>query len=89
MSLLVDYPTVNIGSDRSTVMQSSIRVLILRVHLLEMIISIAFIGLALFMWSPMGRSYSDLSLFAGAALLVAGAMMFLFAIKSILKNARR
>ena len=69
--LLVGDPTVNIGCDRSTVMQSSwIRVLILGARLLEMIISIAFIGLGLFMWSSMGRSNSDVSLFAGAALLV-------------------
>ena len=64
-----------------------IRVLILRAHLLEMIISIAFIALALFMW--WGRSNSDVTLFAGAALLVAGAMVLLFAIKSIVKHARR
>ncbi len=68
-------------------MQSSMRVLILRAHLLEMIISIAFIGLAVTMW--WGRSNSDVSLLAGAALLVAGAMVFLFAMKSILKYSRR
>jgi hypothetical protein len=70
-------------------MQSSIRVLIVRAHLLEMIISIAFIGLGLFMWSPMHRTSSDVSLSAGATLLVAGAMVFLFATKSILKYTRR
>lgn len=63
-----------------------IRVLILRTHLLEMIIAIAFIGLALFMW--WGFSNSDVTLFAGAALLVAGTMVLLFAIKSIMKHAR-
>ena len=62
--------------DGSTVMRTSpLRVLILRAHLLEMIISVFFVGLALFLW--WGRSYSDVSLFAGAALLVAGAMVFL------------
>jgi hypothetical protein len=70
-------------------MQSSIRVLIVRAHLLEMIISIAFIGLGLFMWPPMHRTSSDVSLSAGATLLVAGAMVFLFATKSILKYTRR
>jgi hypothetical protein len=68
---------------------SSIRVLILRAHLLEMIILIAFVSLALFMWSSMGRSNSDVTLFAGAALLVAGAMVFVFAMKGILKHTRR
>jgi membrane protein YdbS with pleckstrin-like domain len=62
------------------------RVLVLKAHLIEMIISIAFIGLALLMW--WGRSNSDITLLAGAALLVAGAMVFLFAMKSILKYTR-
>jgi xanthine/uracil permease len=67
---------------------SSIRILIiLRAHLLEMFISIAFFGLAIFMWY--GRSNSDLSLLAAASLLVAGVMVFLFAMKSILKYSRR
>jgi hypothetical protein len=62
---------------------SLIRLLIFRAHLPEMIISIAFIGLAVFMW--WGRSNSDVSLLASAALFVAGAMVFLLAMKSILK----
>ena len=66
---------------------NSIRVLILRAHFLEMIISIAFIALAFFMW--WSSSNSDVTLFAGAALLVAGVMVFLFAIKSIVKYTRR
>ena len=65
---------------------SLLRVLLLRAHLLEMIISIVFIGLAVFLW--WGRSYSEVNLFAGAALLVAGAMVFLFVMKSILKYSR-
>jgi membrane protein YdbS with pleckstrin-like domain len=65
---------------------SSIRGLILRAHLLEMFLSIAFFGMALFMWY--GRSNSDVSLLAGAALIVAGAMVFFFAMKSILKYSR-
>lgn len=66
---------------------TSIRVLILRDHLLEMIISIAFLGLAGFMW--WNSSNSDISLLAGAALLVAGAMVFFFAMKSIFRHSRR
>ena len=65
---------------------SLLRVLLLKAHLLEMIISIVFIGLAVFLW--WGRSYSEVNLFAGAALLVAGAMVFLFVMKSILKYSR-
>lgn len=63
------------------------RVLIFRDHLLELIIAIAFVGLALFVW--WSRSASDVSLFVGAAMLVAGATVFLLAMKSILKNSRR
>lgn len=65
---------------------NSVRVLLLRIHLLEMITSISFIGLAVFLW--WGRSYSEVNLFAGATLLVAGAMVFLFVMKSILKYSR-
>jgi hypothetical protein len=61
------------------------RILILRAHLLEMIISGAAIGLGLFMWLSMGGSNSGINLLAGAALLVAGFMVFVFAMKSILK----
>jgi hypothetical protein len=65
---------------------SSIRVLILRAHLVEMIISIFFIGLVVFMrW---GRSNSDVHLLAGVALLVAGDGVS-FRDKSILKPIRR
>jgi hypothetical protein len=52
-----------------------------------MFISIAFFGSALFMWY--GSSNSDVSLLAGAALLVGGAMVFFFAMKSVLKYTRR
>jgi hypothetical protein len=51
-----------------------------------MIISIAFIGLGVFVRSHFN---SDVSLLAGAALLVAGALVFLFAMKSVLKYSRR
>jgi hypothetical protein len=65
---------------------SLVGVLLLRAHLLEMIISISFIGLAVFLW--WGLAYSELNLFAGAALLVAGAMIFLLVMKSIVKYGR-
>lgn len=69
---------------------SRIQVLILRDHLFAIIISVAFIGLALFIWLTMGNTAnSDLGLFGGAVLLVAGALVFLFATKSIWKNYRR
>jgi hypothetical protein len=61
------------------------RILILRAHLLEMIISGAAIGLGLFMWLSTSGSNSGINLLAGAALLVAGFMVFVFAMKSILK----
>jgi hypothetical protein len=65
---------------------SLIRVLIFRAHLLELLISIAFVGLALFvLW---GRPTSDVGLLVGAAMLVAGATVFLLAMKSILKHSR-
>lgn len=66
--------------------QSSLLVLLLRAHLLEMIISISFIGLAVFLW--WGRSYLEVNLFAGATLLAAGATVLLFVMKSILKYGR-
>lgn len=66
---------------------SLIRALIFRAHLLELIISIAFVGLALFVW--WSRAGSDVSLFVGAAMLVAGATVFLLAVKSILKYTHR
>ena len=64
---------------------NSPRVLVLRAHLLEMIISAAAIGLGIFMWVSMSGSNSGINLLAGAALLVAGLIVFAFAMKSILK----
>ena len=62
------------------------RPLILQAHILEMIISTAAIGLGLFMWLSMNGSNSDINLLAGAALLVAGFIVFIFAMKNILKS---
>jgi hypothetical protein len=61
------------------------RALMLKAHLLEMIISGAAIGLGLFLWLSMGPSNSGINLLAGAALLVAGLIVFVFAMKTILK----
>ncbi len=66
-------------------MQSKLpRILLLRAHLLEMVISAAAIGLGLFLWLSMSPSNSGINLLAGAALLVAGLIVFVFAMKSIL-----
>ena len=61
------------------------RVLLLRAHLLELIISAAAVGLGLFMWLSLNPSNSSINLLAGAVLLVAGLIVFVFAMKSILK----
>jgi hypothetical protein len=66
-------------------MHSIPRLLVLRAHLLELIISGAAIGLGLFMWISMTGSNSGINLLAGAALLVAGFIVFIFAMKSVLK----
>jgi hypothetical protein len=64
---------------------NSPRVLLMRAHLLELIISGAVIGLGLFMWFSMNDSNSGINLLAGAALVVGGVVVFLLAMKSILK----
>lgn len=63
-----------------------LRLLILRAHLLEMIVSAAAVGLGLFMWISMSGSNSGINLLAGAALLVAGFVVFIFAMKNVLKS---
>lgn len=67
---------------------NSPRVLLLKAHLLEMVISGAAIGLGVFMWLSMSGSNSGINLLAGAALLAAGFIVFIFALKSILKYKR-
>ena len=61
------------------------RLLILRAHLLEMLISGGCIAAGLFMWISMNGSNSGITLLVGAALLVAGVIMFLSAMKTVLK----
>jgi hypothetical protein len=63
-----------------------LRLLAFRAHLLEMIISAAAVGLGLFMWISMTGSNSGINLLAGAALLVAGIVVFIFAMKNVLKS---
>ena len=50
---------------------------------MEIIISAGAIGLGVFMWVSMSSANSDINLLAGAALLVAGLIVFVFAMKSI------
>jgi hypothetical protein len=66
-------------------MHSTPRLLVLRAHLLELIVSGAAIGLGVFMWISMTGSNSGINLLAGAALLVGGFIVFIFAMKSVLK----
>jgi hypothetical protein len=61
------------------------RVLVLRAHALEIFISGAAITLGLFVWLLMKDSNSGVNLLAGAALLVAGIILFVSAMKTILK----
>jgi hypothetical protein len=61
------------------------RLLVLRAHLLEMIISAVAIGLGAFLWISMSGANSGINLLAGAALLVAGFIVFIFAVRSVLK----
>jgi hypothetical protein len=61
------------------------RVLVLRAHALEIFISGAAITLGLFVWLSMKDSNSSVNLLAGAALLVAGIILFVSAMKTILK----
>jgi hypothetical protein len=61
------------------------RTLILKAHLLEMIVSIGFMAAGLVMWISMNASNSSATLLTGAALLVAGVILFGSAMKTILK----
>jgi hypothetical protein len=61
------------------------RLLILRAHLLEIIISGGCIAAGLFMWASMNGANSSITLLAGATLLVAGVIVFLSAMKTILR----
>jgi hypothetical protein len=61
------------------------RVLILRAHVLEMVVSGVAIALGLFMWLTMKDANSGVNLLGGAALLVAGVILFFSAMRTILK----
>jgi hypothetical protein len=61
------------------------RALVVRAHALELFISGAAITLGLFVWLSMKESNSGFNLLAGAALVVAGIILFVSAMKTILK----
>ena len=61
------------------------RVLILRAHALEIFISGAAITLGIFVWLSMKDSNSGVNLLVGAALVVAGVILFASAMRTILK----
>jgi hypothetical protein len=61
------------------------RVLILRAHALELFISAASITLGIFVGLAMKDSNSGVNLLAGAALVVAGIILLVSAMKTILK----
>jgi hypothetical protein len=61
------------------------RVLIVRAHALELFLSITAITLGLFVWLSMKDSNSGFNLLVGAALLVAGLILLVSALRTILK----
>ena len=61
------------------------RVLIMKAHLLEIFISGAAITLGIFVWVSTKNSNSGINLLAGAGLLVAGIILLVSAMKTILK----
>ena len=61
------------------------RALIVRAHALEIFISAAAITLGLFLWISMKDSNSGVNLLAGAALVIAGVILFGSAMRTILK----
>jgi hypothetical protein len=61
------------------------RALVVRAHALEIFISGAAITLGIFVWLSMKDSNSGFNLLAGAALVVAGIILFVSAMKTILK----
>lgn len=68
---------------------TSTRFLPLKAHIIELIISIAAIGLGLFVGWPMNGTNSGVTLPIGSALVVAGFMVFLSAIDSINRLSSR
>ena len=61
------------------------RALIVRAHALEIFISAAAITLGIFAWVSMKDSNSGVNLLVGVALLVTGVILFVSAMKTILK----
>ena len=61
------------------------RVLIMKAHLLEILISGAALTLGICVWLSAKDSNSGINLLAGAGLLVAGIILLVSAMKTILK----
>jgi hypothetical protein len=61
------------------------RALIVRAHALEIFLSVAAVTLGLFVWLSMKDSNSGVNILVGAALLVAGVILFASAMRTILK----
>jgi hypothetical protein len=85
LDYLLYIPARNITKRIATMPLNPPRVLVLRAHALEIFISGAAITLGLFVWLSMKDSNSGVNLLAGAALLVAGIILFVSAMKTILK----
>jgi uncharacterized membrane protein HdeD (DUF308 family) len=62
------------------------RVLIVRAHALELFFSVAAITLGLFVWLSMKDSNSGVNVLVGAALLVAGIILLVSAMRTIFKH---
>jgi hypothetical protein len=61
------------------------RALVVRARALELFLSASSITLGIFVWLAMKDSNSGVNLLAGAALVVAGIILFVSAMKTILK----
>jgi hypothetical protein len=89
--VIVPYALYNQNVQRTSCTQqtpmplSPPRALIVRAHALEIFISGAAITLGIFVWLSMKDSNSGFNLLAGAALVVAGIILFASAMKTILK----
>jgi hypothetical protein len=75
---------IGCGGDTHTPLKPP-RTLILKAHLLEMFVSIGFIAAGSAVWISMNGSNSPVTLLTGAALLVAGVIVFGSTMKTILR----
>jgi hypothetical protein len=65
------------------------RLLVVRAHILEFVVSSVFMGVGTVLWWSMNGPNFGTNLLAGSAFLVAGIMVLLWALKSILKYKHR